>query len=184
MFQGRYKSILVEKDDYLLELSRYVVLNPVRARMVNELLDWAWSSYPSMLGKSPVPDWLETDWLLACFGTNRKQAVTEYIDFVRAGIGLPPVWDNLKYQVYLGSDDFIDSIQSKFSDVKNNDLSEVSRLQRRPLAQSLNWYEDNEPDRKKAMALAYASGDYSMKEISLWFGVHYSTVSRAVKKFV
>ncbi len=96
---------------------------------------------------------------------------------------MPPVWDNLKYQVYLGSDDFIDSIQSKFSDLKSNDLREVSRLQRRPLAKSLNWYEDNEPDRKKAMAFAYASGDYSMKEISLWFGVHYSTVSRAVRVF-
>ena len=122
VFQGRYKSILVQKDNYLLELSRYVLLNPVRARMVDDLLDWAWSSYPAMLGKTPVPDWLETDWLLACFGANRKRAVTKYVDFVRAGIGLPPVWDNLKYQVYLGSDDFIDSIQSKFSGLKNNDL--------------------------------------------------------------
>jgi len=52
-----------------------------------------------------------------------------------------------------------------------------------PLAKPLRWYDENIPDRKEAMALAYASGDYSMKEISIWFGVHYSTVSRAVKDF-
>jgi len=62
-------------------------------------------------------------------------------------------------------------------------VREVSRLQRRPLAQSLQWYEENTTDRKIAMAQAYASGEYAMKEISEWFSVHYSTVSRAVKSF-
>ena len=66
---------------------------------------------------------------------------------------------------------------------KQGSLKEISRLQRRPLAKPLQWYEDNTDDRKQAMALAYASGDYTMKEISEWFCVHYSTVSRAVKLF-
>jgi len=183
VFQGRYKAILVQKDAYLLEFSRYVVLNPVRAGMVKDPQEWPWSSYGSMIGKSPAPTWLETDWILACFGKQRKRAIAKYIDFVRAGVGLPPIWEDLKYQMYLGDDDFVESIRHKIDGSKNEDLKEINRLQRRPLAKQLQWHEDNIADRKQAMALAYASGDYTMKEISKWFCVHYSTVSRAVKLF-
>lgn len=55
VFQGRYKAIMVEKDSYLLELARYVVLNPVRAGMVNDVDEWPWSSYPAMIGSMPTP---------------------------------------------------------------------------------------------------------------------------------
>jgi REP element-mobilizing transposase RayT len=65
LFQGRYRAILVDKDSYLLELSRYVVLNPVRAGMVEHPGDWPWSSYRAMVGDAPVPGWLATDGLLA-----------------------------------------------------------------------------------------------------------------------
>ncbi|VAW70301.1 hypothetical protein MNBD_GAMMA10-2341 [hydrothermal vent metagenome] len=183
VFQGRYKAILVQKDEYLLELSRYVVLNPVRAGMVKEVQEWPWSSYGAMTGESPVPDWLETDWLLACFGKQRKRTIARYIDFVRTGAGLPSVWEGLKYQMYLGNDKFVESMQHKLDDSKKESLSEISRLQRRPLARSLQWYEESTVERKKAMTLAYVSGEYTMKEIAEWFGVHYSTVSRAVKLF-
>ncbi len=59
LFQGRYKSILVQKGDHLLELSRYVVLNPLRAGMVDRLEDWFWSSYPAVIGRQTVPEWLD-----------------------------------------------------------------------------------------------------------------------------
>ncbi len=160
-----------------------MVLNPVRAGMVNDLHEWHWSSYAAMIGNVTAPDWLETDWLLACFDESKKQAITAYIDFVRAGIGLPSVWENLKFQIYLGNDDFIENIQCKLDQSNKNSLKEVSRLQRRPLAKPLSWYEKNFSDRKQAMATAYASGDYSMKEISEYFAVHYSTVSRSVRQF-
>ena len=68
VFQGRFKGILVDKESYLLELSRYVVLNPLRARMVKQLSHWKWSSYRSMIGKSKSPDWMETDWIFGHFG--------------------------------------------------------------------------------------------------------------------
>jgi DNA-binding MarR family transcriptional regulator len=74
-------------------------------------------------------------------------------------------------------------VRHKLDGSKQADVSEINRLQRRPLAKPLQWYEENVADRKQAMALAYASGDYTMKEISEWFCVHYSTVSRAVKLF-
>jgi hypothetical protein len=68
VFQGRYKAILVERDAYLLELARYVVLNPVRAGMVVGPQNWPWSSYAPMCGQAPVPEWLQTDWILGQFG--------------------------------------------------------------------------------------------------------------------
>ena len=61
VFQGRYKGILVEKDNYLLELSRYIVLNPVRAHMVRSAKDWPWSSYRATVGQVQRPLWLNTD---------------------------------------------------------------------------------------------------------------------------
>jgi len=67
VFQGRYTAIHVDKESYLLELSRYVVLNPVRARMVDQAGDWPWSSYRATAGKSSVQSWLNTDWILSGF---------------------------------------------------------------------------------------------------------------------
>ena len=78
LFQGRYKAILVQKDAYLLELSRYIVLNPVRAGMVRSARDWRWSNYRATAGMAAVPDWLHVDWLLSCFGQRRKQGLLQY----------------------------------------------------------------------------------------------------------
>ena len=75
VYQGRYKAIIVQKDSYLLELSRYVVLNPVRARMVRSVVDWPWSSYRSTCGMTPPYEWQDTDWVLSAFSTRRKTAI-------------------------------------------------------------------------------------------------------------
>ena len=183
LFQGRYKAILVEKEAYLLELSRYVVLNPVRAGMVKNIDDWQWSSYPAMMGDVVVPEWLETDWLLSQFRKSRKVSRRKYKNFVREGIGLLPVWGELKSQIFLGGETFVENLQAIYAVQSNDqDLKEIPRLQRRPMAKSLTWYEQAYESRDEVIAQAYFSGDYTMKEISLCFDVHYSTVSRAVKK--
>ena len=83
--QGRYKAILVDKDDYLLELCRYIVLNPVRAHMVASPNEWKWCSWHYMIGKQAPPCWLATDTLLLMFDKNRQQAIKEYIGFVQSG---------------------------------------------------------------------------------------------------
>ncbi len=179
VFQGRFKGILVEKDAYLLELSRYVVLNPVRAGMVTDARDWKWSSYRTTLGEEAAPMWLDTDWVLGQFAADREQAIHRYVDFVRAGVGLPSLWGNLKNQIYLGGESFLNGIQPHIPSA--NDLREVPRRQRRPMAKPLGQYDQDGPH-YQAMAKAYLSGDYSMKEIADFFDVHYATVSRAVKR--
>jgi hypothetical protein len=89
VFQGRYKAILVQKDSYLLELARYIVLNPLRARMVKRAPDWPWSSYRATAGLSETPDWLHTDWILSTFGQRQSQARERYRAFVSEGKNQP-----------------------------------------------------------------------------------------------
>ncbi len=121
-----------------------------------------------MIGKASLPDWLETDWILSQFGSSKKDAIIRYKNFVHEGIGLPPVWEDLKYQMYLGEDSFIEKIQGINKNLENRkDLKEVPRLQRRAFAKALEWYEKTYENREEAMAQAYFSGDYTMKEISI-----------------
>jgi hypothetical protein len=83
LFQGRYTAVLVERDSYLLELCRYVVLNPVRARMVGRSEDWPWSLYRATAGIEPAPAWLHTPWTLSRFGQDEPRATYAY--FVAEG---------------------------------------------------------------------------------------------------
>lgn len=179
VFQGRYKAILVEKDSYLLELSRYVVLNPVRAGLVSDADQWPWSSYAAMIGDVSAPPWLNTEWVMGQFGPKKSDAVARYQDFVRAGVGKPPLWDSLRGQIYLGSDDFLKTMQDLSG---NSVVAEVPHTQRRPLAKPLLAYQQEGADLAAGMAAAYASGDYTMQAIANAFSVHYTTVSRAVRR--
>jgi len=79
---------LVDKNQYLLELARYVVLNPIRAKgMVQNIEDWQWSSYLAYIGKAKVNEWLTTDWVLSQFGSNKTRAIKKYQSFVLEGVG-------------------------------------------------------------------------------------------------
>ncbi len=102
MFQGRYKGISVQKDAYLKELSRYLVLNPVRALMVATPEDWPWSSYRATTGDAPCPSWLPS-----AFGSTEQAAVAAYRRFVAEGVGQPGPWEQLRHQVFLASETFI-----------------------------------------------------------------------------
>ena len=178
VFQGRYKGIHVEKEAYLLELARYIVLNPVRAEMVRAAKDWPWSSYRSTTGQSTAPDWLNTDWILAAFGRTKRKAVDGYKRFVSEGKNQPSPWNNLRNQVYLGSDSFIGKMDALIDGEK--DLSEIPSSQRRGLPKTLDEYAQQNT-RNQAIAAAYASGGYTLKEIGEYFELHYATVSRIVK---
>lgn len=83
LFPGRFKAILVDSDAYLLELTRYVVLNPVRAGMVKKPADWKWSSYRASVGLEPAAPWLAVDGLLAQFARRRSLAQQRYACAVR-----------------------------------------------------------------------------------------------------
>jgi putative transposase len=178
LFQGRYKAILVQKEAHLLELSRYVVLNPVRANMVALPQDWSWSSYLLCANDEFTPPWFDTDWLLGQFGTQRDAARRAYEAFVLAGVGLASPLLATRHQLLLGDDQFVALHQAN---LKDSELREVSIAHRRSLALPLSDYQSQYPTRDEAMAHAYTSGAYTMAQIAAHFGVHYMTVSRAVK---
>jgi REP element-mobilizing transposase RayT len=180
LFQGRYKAILVDKDSYLLELSRYVVLNPVRARMVNEPGDWQWSSYRVMIGKQDSFEGLATDALLLQFGNQRNPAIECFQTFISQGKG-QAIWRYLNHQIYLGDKDFVEKQRVHLAKQEGK-LSEVPLKQRRKPAKTLEEYREENTNRNDAIFAAYQSGGYTMDEIAEYFGCHYSTVSRAIAK--
>ena len=180
IFQGRFKAILVDKESYLLDLARYVVLNPLRAKMVRQLGRWPWSSYRATCGQAPQPDWLQTDFILSQFARQRARARVKYIAFVDEGKGLDSVWNHLQGQIYLGSASFIKKMQIKLD--QKPKLLEIPKAQRRALARELADYA-NTYERDDAIAVAYLSGRHTMAAIADYFGVHFTTVSRLVKKY-
>ena len=127
LFQGRYKSILVDKDSYGLELCRYLVLNPVRARRVKRPENWPWSSYRATVGAVTAPAWLNADWVLGQFGT--REAKAAYQRFVVEGIARASPWDNLKGQIWLGGEAFLKRMERL---VQGKSGVNVPRMQRRP----------------------------------------------------
>ena len=180
VYQGRFKAILVEKEAYLLELSRYIVLNPVRANMVRAAKDWPWSSYRATVGQAEGVGYLQTEWLLAAFGKRKSSAIEKYKAFVAEGRGQPSPWTLLKNQVYLGGDEFVEKMQALVDDDK--ELSEIPSSQRRPIPKLLSEYDGSNDDRNVAINLAYQSGGYTQKQIGDYFGLHYSSVSGIIKQ--
>lgn len=179
VFQGRFKGILVDKESYLLELARYMVLNPVRARLVHRAEQWRWSSYRATAGMEPVMPWLNVEGLLSGFTKRRKMACARYQQFVEEGKGQPSPWESLKNQIFLGDDAFVERMR-KLLDVTKS-LDEIPSSQKRPLPKPLEWYEKSAQTRNEAILEAWHSGGYKMKEIADHFGLHYSSISKIIK---
>lgn len=174
MLQGRYKALLVDKDNYLLELSRYIVLNPVRARMFQTAGDWPWSSYQAVMGKAVALEGLVVAESLALFAEDRGVARRAFARFVAAGVGAEPPPD--RQQLYVGDEDFAQRMAARAGRAS----SEVPRRQR--VVKSLSKYERDCADRNGAIRAAWASGGYTLKAIGEHFGLHYATVSRIARK--
>jgi len=178
LFQGRFKGILVEKDAYLLQLTRYVVLNPVRAGMVPSPEQWPWSSYRAMTGMVHPPEWLAVDALLSQFGSDRDEARQYYQRFVLDSVG-QRIWEGLRQQIYLGGDVFVERMLA-MAKIEGDALS-VPQAQRRPPAPSIADIAARHEGRNAAIVAAYATGAYSYREIAAHFGIHLATVGRIVR---
>ena len=180
VLQGRYKAILVQKENYLLELARYIVLNPVRAHMVVSPDAWPWSSHRYFLDDATPPCWLARDWLLSQFGATRDEAVPAYCRFVAAGMGETSPLAHTCHQMLLGDDAFVSAHQKS---QRSNAFKDAPRQQRRAVTLSLAQYQARYADRDEAMARAYLSTAFTMSHIAAAFHVSTKTVSRAVSAF-
>jgi REP element-mobilizing transposase RayT len=113
LFQGRFKGILVEREGHLLELLRYIVLNPVRCGAVTFAGEYEWSNYRTTAGLAMPPPWLEIGWTLDQFASDRAEAREAYRRFVAdaRGASYDP-WETVVGQLYLGSPAFCDRMQT------------------------------------------------------------------------
>ncbi len=185
VFQGRFKAVIVEKESHLLELCRYIVLNPVRAGMVSAPQKWRWSSYRTTAGNAKKEPYLATDWILGQFDKTKSEARIKYRQYVKDGMAEKEApWEKLKGQVILGSDMFIERVR-EFLGGKDQ-ITEIPRLQRtagRPSLEVLFPAGERltKRERNPTVLDAHVKYGYSLKEIAEHLGVHYTTVSKVVK---
>jgi putative transposase len=183
VFQGRFKAILVARESHLLELCRYVVLNPVRAGVVRAAGQYPWSSYRATVGRVRRPACLTVEWVLGQCGKRQGEAQRRYRDFVREGLAAETPWRGLAGQVLLGVDDFVARLRPYLA--KTRDVKEIPRAQRlvgRPRVEELlaGSAESPRKRRNERIRAAAAKHGYLLAEIARATGLHYSTISRIV----
>ena len=183
LFQGRYKAILIQKDSHLLEVCRYVVLNPVRAKMVERPEAYSWSSYQATAGKAMIHPCLTTDWVLGQFSGKRGKAEQEYRKFVSWGVGERTIWTGVRGQTILGEEEFADRFVDHLR--KHKDLPEITRSQKylkRPALERLfpEAVLRNKPKRDRRIAEAVGTHGYLQREIAEHLDMNYATISRLV----
>ena len=187
LFQGRFKAVLVDRDSYLLEVCRYVELNPVRAGMVAAPQDWPWCSHAALTGQAPRPPWLDAPavwgYLLGRDADTPQlaaQAGRAYAELVAAGkdVALWPA--HLRQQIYLGDEAFVLRMQALASDRAVSDKA-VPRAQRAHPKTLQDWLAEL-PDRDAAIVAAHRQSHWSLTRIADALGLSVSRVSRIVAK--
>jgi len=184
VFQGRYKAILIQKESHLLEVCRYVVLNPVRAKGVRIPERWRWSSYRATGGIERAHPCLTTDWVLGQFALKRRTAEKRYRAFVMDGIGGRRIWDEVKGQSIFGDGDFVSRLLDYargYGEVK--EIPKSQRYLKRPrLTEIFKNTRGERRRRDRGIAEAVRRWGYSEREVADTLRLHYSTVSRLIRK--
>ena len=176
LFQGRFKAVLVEKETHLLELCRYVVLNPVRAKVVPHPRQWAWSSYRATVGEAERPAYVTVDWTLGQFAKQLHTAQERYRVFVAEGRSQPKPWNQLKGQIYLGTENFVAKHQP------DRVIRDIPRRQTQAQRPSLLMLFQRSRHRDRVIHEAYRRYGYRLVEIAAHLGVHSATISRWLRR--
>jgi putative transposase len=183
LFQGRFKGILVQKESHYLEVCRYVVLNPVRAKAVKQPREWAWSSYRATGGLAAVPRCLKVEEILSHFGQRRGPAQEKYRRYVGEGIAGATIWENLKAQSLLGLEGFADALRGHVTGKET--VREIPKGQRLIGRASLKKLFDEagkgKAVRDRVISKAVNEHGYSQMEVARHLKLHYSTISRLIK---
>jgi putative transposase len=193
LFQGRYKAILVDKDAYAGELSRYIHLNPVRAGMTEDPEEYEWSSYRAYIRKSRTRKWLTEEFILGYFGDREQAARKCYQEFINALIGkeyVSPLGEAVGGCI-LGRRGFVEKIKELYlGETKiTRDLPAVREIKSGPsfaeIRESVKVVMgENERDFKKtALFISHRFSGKSLREIGKEYGISESGVSQASSRF-
>jgi putative transposase len=179
LFQGRYKANVIEKETYLLEVMRYVVLNPVRAGLVDHPRKWRWSSFNPTSGTANVPDWLDVDWVLGNFSDQRKSAQVEFRKFVKDGIGGRDPYEDVSNNFILGSPQFVHEVwrKTRGSEVLKDHPREQRIVGRLSLEEIFSDIQSSH-ERDEAIKLARIRCGYLASEIARHIGMDRSSVGK------
>ncbi|AMV73076.1 transposase [Desulfuromonas carbonis] len=188
LFQGRYKAILVDRDAYALELSRYIHLNPVRAGMSLRPEEYAWSSYRNYVGQQVAPGWLRREEVLGYFGGDE----TRYQGFVEEGLkaAIMNPLDEALASTILGGEKFVQEITAlHLSGVSpNRDLPGIQQLNSRwsiddiVAAVEATLGAEKGLSRSVAIYLCHRHSGARLREIGERFGVGESAVSQGSRR--
>src|SRR4030067_397582 len=185
LFQGRYKGILIQKDSHLLEVCRYVVLNPVRAKAVTKPEQWRWSSYQATAGIEKPHPCLSTEWILNQFGSTRRIGEKAYRKFVEDGIKQESIWEAVRAQSILGEEEFTATLTDYLRG--NKDIAELPKSQRyidRPSPEKI-FSKDILKDiskRKRTMSEAVRRHGYRQREVADYLKMHFTSISRIIRE--
>jgi predicted DNA-binding protein YlxM (UPF0122 family) len=193
LFQGRYKAIVVDKDEYAVELSRYIHLNPVRAGIVKTLEEYPWSSYRYYSGKRKRPEWLVLNFILSYFGKDTSEAQKGYRQFVDEVIGKDyesPLKETVA-SLILGGKDFINKITERYIKGKKVDrnVPSLRKLSRGHSIEDITKQTETvfEGDtiiaKKVILYLCHKYSGMTLKEIGAQFGIGESAVSQNNRRF-
>jgi putative transposase len=201
LFQGRFKSIVVENEAYAIELSCYIHRNPVRAGMAKRLMNYKWSSYQAYAYRRKAPEWLNTDLILSSFsGPDPRKAYREKVK--RYAKEERSLLEDLRHGLLLGSAGFVDKIKSRYVSEKPHrevsqqrgmvgrmDVEDYLRKASALLGRDLNrfreagrLYGEEKEDRDILVYLLWQRGTFTNEEIGRFFGVGYSAVSHIVRR--
>ena len=182
LFQGRYKAILIQKDSHLLEVIRYVLLNPVRAGLARTAGDFRWSSYRATCQLDDPHPCLTQDWLYSLFDGKSDAAVRKLASFVADGMTGGNPFLQTKGQVALGTDTFWNELKPVVTErMCVKEIPVAQRMLDRPQLSTLFSAGDKHA-RNGAISVAVERWGYSQKEVADFLGLHYSSVSRILKE--
>ena len=183
LFQGRFKGILIQKESHYLEVCRYVVLNPVRAKAVKHPREWPWSSYRATGGLASAPRCLTVAELLSQFGQKRGPAQEKYRKYVGEGMAGTTIWENLEAQSLLGLEGFAEALRGHVTGKET--IREIPKGQRLIGRASLKKLFEKAGKEKAIrdglISEAVNQHGYSQMEVARYLKLHYSTVSRLIK---
>ncbi|MCJ7663572.1 MAG: hypothetical protein MUO24_04960 [Desulfobacterales bacterium] len=174
LMQGRYKAFLVEKEGYLLELSRYIVMNPVRAGMVSSPQQWPWSSYRATAGLQKEGEFLHRGWILDAFSSSRVRARRLYRAFAQEGIKEESPLRGARGGFIVGGEQFITQVRGLLEEVSDKEVVRNQRYAARPSLEQIFAG----TGRDAGISEAVHKWGYKLKEIGGFLGIHYSRVSK------
>ncbi len=194
LFQGRFKGILVEKDAYCRELSRYIHLNPVRAGMVKSPLEYPWSSYRYFIGRDKKPEWLTTELVLGDFGGEGRKGFKRYREYVERGETkeLESPFKRVIASTFLGSEEFINNIRMEYLEKKKIDKRNIPAIKKVLKGPSLEDIEkavvkvlgrDHTVYKKMCIYLSHQYSGKRLDEIGAYFGMRGSAISQLSRRF-